>query len=60
MQFHLEADPRRIEQWLIGHAGELSQAGVDIAALRREAVQHGGALAAGLVDAWLGGFQATT
>lgn len=56
LQFHLEADPRRIEQWLIGHAAELGQAGVDIAALRRDAALHGPALADGLarvLDAWL-------
>lgn len=56
LQFHLEADPRRIEQWLIGHAAELAQAGVDIAALRAEAARHGPGLAAMLgrvLDAWL-------
>jgi len=37
LQFHLEADTRRIEQWLVGHAGELAQAGVDPVALRAEA-----------------------
>jgi len=55
LQFHLEADPRRIEQWLVGHAGELGQAGIDIAALRRDAVLHGSALAPALgrlLDAW--------
>ncbi|MDR7332159.1 glutamine amidotransferase [Roseateles asaccharophilus] len=55
LQFHLEADPRRIEQWLVGHAGELAQAGVDLTELRRDAALHGPALAAGLaavLDAW--------
>lgn len=58
LQFHLEADPRRIEQWLVGHAAELSQAGVDIPALRADAARHGPALAAALarvLDAWLEG-----
>lgn len=58
LQFHLEADTRRIEQWLVGHAAELGQAGVDIAALRRDAALHGPALAGALakmLDAWLGG-----
>jgi GMP synthase (glutamine-hydrolysing) len=35
LQFHAEADSRRIEQWLIGHTCELSAAGIDIAALRK-------------------------
>jgi GMP synthase (glutamine-hydrolysing) len=61
LQFHLEADPRRIEQWLVGHATELVQAGVDIAALRRDAAEFGPALAPALgavLDAWLEGFAA--
>lgn len=56
LQFHLEADPRRIEQWLVGHVGELVQAGIDIPALRADAARHGAGLAAALervVDAWL-------
>jgi GMP synthase (glutamine-hydrolysing) len=39
-QFHLEVDAVRIEQWLIGHTGELCQAGIDMASLRRAAAQH--------------------
>ena len=38
LQFHLEADPGGIERWLVGHAVELAKAGIDIPALRREAV----------------------
>lgn len=56
LQFHLEADPRRIEQWLVGHVGELVQAGIDIPALRADAMRHGAGLAAALervVGAWL-------
>lgn len=55
-QFHLEADPRRIEQWLVGHACELGQVGIDIAALRAEAARHGAGLEAALarvMDRWL-------
>lgn len=37
LQCHLEADPRRIERWLVGHACELAQAGIDPRALRSEA-----------------------
>ena len=47
-QFHLEVDAARIEQWLIGHAGELQQAGIDIAALRQAAAQHRAGLAQAL------------
>jgi GMP synthase (glutamine-hydrolysing) len=47
-QFHLEVDAARIEQWLIGHTGELRQAGIDIAALRQAAAQHSAGLAAAL------------
>lgn len=61
LQFHLEADPRRIEQWLVGHAAELGQAGADVGALRRDAARHGTALAPALgrvLDAWLPGHSA--
>ena len=37
LQCHLEADPRAIEGWLVGHACELAQAGVDPRTLRAEA-----------------------
>lgn len=36
-QCHLEADPIQIERWLVGHACELAQAGLDPRALRTEA-----------------------
>ena len=47
-QFHLEVDAARIEQWLIGHTGELRQAGIDIAALRRAAGEQRAGLARAL------------
>ena len=56
LQFHLEADTRRIEQWLVGHAGELAQAGVDPVALRAEADRCGPRLEAAsqaVFAAWL-------
>lgn len=37
LQCHLEADPHRIERWLVGHACELAQAGIDPRALRTQA-----------------------
>ncbi len=56
LQFHLEADLARIEQWLIGHFSELKQAGIDIPALRTEAKYHRQALARqaeNVFQAWL-------
>ncbi len=61
LQFHLEADPARLEQWLIGHAGELSQAGVSLQALREDAARHGAGLRAALdavMDRWIAGWPA--
>lgn len=58
LQFHLEADASRIEQWLIGHSVELLNAGVDLMQLRNQARQYGESLAlAGqtVMDAWLDG-----
>lgn len=37
LQCHLEADAHRIEHWLVGHACELAQAGIDPRRLRTEA-----------------------
>jgi len=36
MQFHLEADARELEEWYVGHAVELSRAGIDIRQLRKQ------------------------
>lgn len=46
LQFHAEADSRRIEQWLIGHTCELSAAGIDIPALRAQSHEVGPGLCA--------------
>lgn len=57
LQFHVEADYRRIEQWLIGHTGELSGAGIDIPALRAKSAEAGpllAAVSAALLGDWLG------
>jgi GMP synthase (glutamine-hydrolysing) len=40
LQFHLEADPAKLESWLVGHASELGQAGVDPREIRRQAEQY--------------------
>ncbi|WP_322043632.1 glutamine amidotransferase [Paraburkholderia sp. J67] len=41
LQCHPEVRADRFEPWLIGNAGELDAAGVDINALRAETAQHG-------------------
>jgi GMP synthase (glutamine-hydrolysing) len=56
LQFHLEADPAKIERWLLGHACELGQAGVDPRVIRQRAREHGPALSAAalkVIDQWL-------
>lgn len=40
LQFHLEADPRGLEEWYVGHALALTITGIDIARLRREGRQQ--------------------
>lgn len=37
LQFHLEADPRRIESWLVGHASELNGSNIDPQVIRDQA-----------------------
>lgn len=41
LQFHLEADMSKLEQWLVGHANELSQAGISPCKLREDAERLG-------------------
>lgn len=56
LQFHVEADPARIEQWLIGHTGELEAAGIKPHTLREAAKQQGPGLAEALkrvMQCWL-------
>lgn len=36
LQFHVEADPARIEQWLIGHTVELGKAKIDPREIRKQ------------------------
>jgi GMP synthase (glutamine-hydrolysing) len=58
LQFHLEVDARQIERWLVGHASELAQAGIDPRTLRTQA-QHNpdrlASVARDVVGAWLDG-----
>jgi len=44
LQFHPEADAHRFEQWLIGHTGDLSAAGIDVGTLRASMKQAGSAM----------------
>lgn len=58
LQFHIEVDPARIEQWLIGHAVELGKAGIDPRDLRRQAATLGRVTAEkgqAALAAWLDG-----
>lgn len=41
LQFHLEADPQRMEQWLIGHCCELEQNGIAPELIRAQCQTHG-------------------
>lgn len=41
LQFHAEADARRIESWLIGHAGELACEGLSPETLRQDSARLG-------------------
>ena len=34
LPFHLEADPRQLKSWFVGHAGELAVAGIAVPAVR--------------------------
>ena len=56
LQFHMEADPRLLERWLIGHACELSAAGIDVSCLRSDARRNGARIARSgqeALSAWL-------
>lgn len=61
LQFHLEADTSQIERWLVGHASELAQAGIDPRDVREQARLAGPRLAAAsasVFHAWLDGLAA--
>jgi GMP synthase (glutamine-hydrolysing) len=46
LQFHLEADPRQLEEWYVGHAVELAAANIAVNDLRKETRRHSAGLAA--------------
>lgn len=45
LQFHIEVKAAEFENWLVGHACELAQEGLDARCLRADAREHGMALA---------------
>jgi GMP synthase (glutamine-hydrolysing) len=56
LQFHIETEPLRLEQWLIGHTVELGKAGIDPRSLREQARMYGAATAAAgraVLSTWL-------
>lgn len=61
LQFHAEVDPARIEQWFLGHVGELDALGYgpeELDRFREETVRYGSELSGlsqGLVLDWLRG-----
>ena len=58
LQFHIEVDPARIEQWLVGHTMELAKAGIDPRVIRADTAKHGPAMAKigpAIVARWLEG-----
>jgi GMP synthase (glutamine-hydrolysing) len=57
LQFHLEVDPARFEQWLIGHTVEITKAGIDPGNLRHQAAELGAATAAKGREAFAGWLQ---
>jgi GMP synthase (glutamine-hydrolysing) len=45
LQFHLEADPRQLEEWYVGHANELAAAQISVTDLRVATQRHQSGLA---------------
>ncbi len=58
LQFHIETKPQMLESWLIGHAVELSKAGISPSSLRAQAARSGEVTAAAgrrVLESWLAG-----
>ncbi len=61
LQFHAEFHPDALEQWLTGHAVELTLAGIDLQRLRSDTHRHGEALVGAgraVLTQWLNGIGA--
>lgn len=52
LQFHPEVTAMGLESWYVGHACELSHAGISVEGLRAESIQHGAALEAAASKFW--------
>jgi GMP synthase (glutamine-hydrolysing) len=60
LQFHMEADPRTLERWLIGHTLEIGLCGLDVTSLRAQIGQYGASVASAGAAAfalWLDGLK---
>lgn len=58
IQFHPEVDSSHIERWLIGHSGQLTDAGIDVPELREQSVELGDQMSmagVALIREWLRG-----
>jgi GMP synthase (glutamine-hydrolysing) len=59
LQFHLESDPRQLEEWYVGHTVELAAENISIAELRAATRRHSKDLAKRadrVFSNWLGQF----
>jgi GMP synthase (glutamine-hydrolysing) len=57
LQFHLEADPRQLEEWYVGHGVELAAAGISVRELRAKTAELSKSLARQadqVFTSWLG------
>jgi GMP synthase (glutamine-hydrolysing) len=60
IQFHPEVDTSHIERWLIGHSGQLVDAGIDVPGLRAQSRELGdqmGMAGVALIRQWLRGLE---
>ncbi|MES1196892.1 MAG: glutamine amidotransferase, partial [Steroidobacter sp.] len=58
LQFHPEVQTRQLERWYIGHAAELSRAGISIQELRDAGLEYGHALEQVAKQLWTDWLQA--